>query len=127
MDRFRCQEDSTFVISGTILDQDDAAVALAALTAATLTLFDLDTYEPGSSPVTGILNERDAQDVLNMNNVTIHATSGLFTWTLQPDDNVIVTPRRQVERHRALFTFTWSAGSFNYECEIEVVNRRTVT
>ena len=37
MDRFRCQEEPTFVISGTILDEDAAAVAFVALTGATLT------------------------------------------------------------------------------------------
>lgn len=127
MDRFRCQEASSFVISGTILDQASTPVPLASISAATLTLYDIDTYDASGSPIDGIINSRNAQDIRNAHDVEIHATSGLFTWTMEPDDNPIITSRRQVERHRALFTFTWTGGSFNYECEIEVVNRRTVS
>lgn len=123
MDRIRCTENSTKVVTFTILDQAGDPVPSASLTAATLTLFDLQSGT-GGSPAIGVLNSRDGQDIKNAHNVTIHATSGLVTWTMQPADNIIVTERRQVERHRAMFTFTWSGGSFDYEFEIEVVNLR---
>jgi hypothetical protein len=127
IDRVRVNEGSTTVIEFNVLDADGAAVPAASLTLATLTLYDIGTYVPGS-PVVGILNSRDQQDVNNDHDVTISdSTTKLVTWTSQPDDHVIVTPRRQLERHRAQFHFEWATGEFNYELEIEVVNLRSQT
>lgn len=125
MDRFRFTEKSSGGIDFAIKDQDDVAVPAASLTAATLTLHDLDTYEPDSSPAVGIINSRDAQDILNANDVTIDS-SGHVIWSVRPEDNPIVTRRRQLERHRAKFQFVWATGAFNYECELEVLNLRSV-
>lgn len=126
MDRFRFTELSSGAIEFDIKDQDGAAVPAASLTAATLTLHDLETYDPGSgSPVVGIINSRDHQDVLNNNRVS-EDSSGHVIWSVQPDDNPIITARRQLERHRAKFYFEWASGSFNYECELEVLNLRSV-
>ncbi len=132
MDRYRFNEGSSGTISGTILDPQTSpeAVPLASLTSATLTLFDLNTVDLGS-PISGIINDRHQQDVLNANDVEI--TDGAFIWSVQSADTVILTERRQVERHRALFTFTWGISSSpsvspqeyrtsTYECEIEVAN-----
>src|SRR5687768_6325182 len=104
IDRVRVNERSTKVIEFDILDQAGAAVPAASLSAATLTLVDLDTYVQGS-PSEGIINARDAHNVLNANQVTISA-AGHVVWTMQPGDNPIVTSRRQIERHRAMFRFT---------------------
>ncbi len=125
IDRIRVNEQSSRTVSFTLKDNTGAAVPLSSISLATLTLYDMGTYVPGSSPVVGILNERDAQDVKNTNDVTVHATSGLVTWVMQPADNVIVTPRRQVERHRAEFRFVLSNGTeLDYQMEIEVTNLR---
>lgn len=123
IDRVRVNEGSTKLIEFDILDEDGEGVPVASLSSATLRLFDLDTYVPGASPAEGILNDRHDQDVLNDNDVTINS-SGHVVFTMQPDDNVIVTPRRQIERHRALFAFTWATGTYQQEIEIEVVNLR---
>lgn len=125
MDRFRFDEQSTGAIEFDIVDRNDDPVPASSLSAATLTLFDWETGagNRGGSPAQGVINSRDAQDVLNDNNVSISA-EGHVVWTVQPEDNVIVTYRRHIERHRAMFTFTWSGGSFNYECELEVMNLR---
>lgn len=122
--RLRVNELSSFTITATILDQASQPVPLSDITVATLTLFDLETYNPSGSPIVGIINSRDAQDVLNANNVTIHATSGLLTWVMQPADNPIVTTRRQIERHRAELHVEFVSGEFNAEWEIEVLNLR---
>jgi len=125
IDRFRFTERSAGTISGFIQDENGDGVDPATLTAATLTLYDLDTYVPGASPVVGIVNNRDAQNVNGVNDVTFPSNSpidGEFVWAVQPADNIIVTERRQVERHLAEFTFTWSGGSFVYRCEIDVEN-----
>lgn len=123
MDRVRVNERSTKLIEFDVLDEDGAGVPAANLTTAQLTLYDMDTAAPGESPDESILNDRDAQDVLNVNDVTISSV-GHVEWTMQPDDNVIVTSRRQLERHRAQFLFTWVGGEFRQEIEIEVLNLR---
>lgn len=127
MTRFRFDERSSGCIEFDIVDREGVAVPAANLTTAELTLFDWETGAgfTGESPKPGIINNRDAQDVLNTNNVAIDA-DGHVIWSLQPDDNIIVNPRRQIERHRAVFRFTWPTGSFPYEIEIEVVNLRNV-
>jgi hypothetical protein len=127
IDRIRVNERSSKTNSFTLLDNVNVAVPLTAISIAELTLYDVDTYVP-ASPAEGILNSRDGQDVLNTNDVTIHATSGLVTWAMQPDDNVIVTLRRQVERHRAEFRFVTTSGAeLDYQFEVEVVNLRKAT
>lgn len=125
IDRIRVNEQSSKTITFTLKDNAGAAVPLSAIDTATLTLYDMDTGTPGASPTTGIINGRDAQNIKNAHDVTIAATSGLITWELQPEDSVIVTARRQVERHRAEFLFVATSGAtLDYQLEIEVVNLR---
>lgn len=111
----------TFVF--TLTDESGAVIPLANLSTAQLTLYDLETRDPAGSPATGVINSRDLQDVKNANNVTIHATNGTVTWSMQPADNPIVTDRRQVEIHRAEFRFVTTGGAeVNRHYQIEVRN-----
>jgi hypothetical protein len=64
MTRERFNEGSSGEITGTITDAAGQPVPVGSLTAATLTLYDLETYVPGS-PTLGIINDRDGQDVLS--------------------------------------------------------------
>lgn len=126
----RFTEGASGFLRGQLLDQAGAAVDSGVLTAATLTLYDVET--------TTIINARDAQDILGSgsgaNDVT-YQTNGYFRLDLQaatpgssPEylgDNAIITERRQIERHRAQFRFEWSSGAFVHEIEIEVVNLRS--
>jgi hypothetical protein len=128
--RERFTENSSGFIRAQIVDQDGEPVPESAITAASLTLYDLMTYVPSVSPAVGIINSRDAQDInaagmspASLNDVT-YLDNGYFRWDLQPEDNIIVTSRRQLERHRAEFNFAFDGGSFNYQIEIEVVNLR---
>lgn len=89
-------------MTGTLTDETGAVVPAASLTTLTLTLFDLASGT--------ILNSRDAQNVLNTNNVTVSAL-GVLVWTIQPADNAIVNDNLARETHRALFQWTWSAGA----------------
>lgn len=127
--RERFNEQSSGYIRAQIVDKNNNAVSLDDLTAASLTLYDMGTYVPGS-PVVGIINDRDAQDILatglspaELHDVT-YEDDGYFRWDVQPEDNIIVTPRRQIERHRAEFSFGFVGGSFTFQVEIEVVNLR---
>ncbi len=130
--RKRFTEGGTGFVTAQVVDDDGAPVTESAITSATLTLFDLQTYVPSASSAVGIINGRDAQDInasgmspASLNDVT-YLDNGFFRWDLTPQDNIIVTPRRQIERHRAEFSFAFSGGSFNYQVEIEVVNLRKV-
>lgn len=132
MDRVRVNEQSVKVVEFDIVDAEDQAVPADSLTVGELTLYDMDTFVPGS-PTVGIINGRNAQDILNDNNVTIDS-SGHVVYTMPAADNAMPDDvdsrahllRRQVWRHRAQFHFEWDDGSFNYEFEIEVVNLRSV-
>ena len=113
-------ERSTAVYTATIKDEDDTAIASASLTTLTLTLYDAANGT--------IINSRNGQNVLNANNVTIHATSGLLTWTMQTADNVIVWKKAsgQFEKHIALFRWTWDSGAKAGSHEVEIrVKQRT--
>lgn len=110
-----------------ILDREGEPVPVAGILTAELTLRDWDTGAARvGSPYDAIINNRDSQDVLNLNDVTLSdsPTVGHVLWEMQPADNVILTDRRQVERHRATFHFTWNGGEFYKEYEILVNNLR---
>jgi len=84
----------------TLEDETETPVLLSAIDTAKLTLTDVET---GTT-----INSRSEQDIKNANNVTIHATSGLLTWLLQPADSVIVTAGNDHELHRAVFFIVFS-------------------
>ena len=115
MSLYKVNEGTTFVYKATIVDENGAAIILTDITTLTLTLYDLDA---GS-----IINTRNAQNVLNLNGVTVHATSGLLTWTATPTDNAIVTastPTGNYETHVALFQWTWNSGAKAGKHEMQV-------
>jgi len=128
LSRVRFTQGSSGRIIGTILDRDGVVVPASALSAATLTLWDHDTRE--------IINNRNAEDVLGFGSpagdhgVTIHETLQTdldgdtynLEWLLEAADNPILTARRQVERHRALFRFTSLTDVLPMEFEIDVDN-----
>ena len=98
-------EQSSADLTATLLqDSDDpqSVVPGSSLLSLTLTLYDVETGQ--------IINQRDNQDVLNTNQVTVDE-NGLLTWYMQPEDTIIVTdelPPDSTEQHIALFTFTWT-------------------
>lgn len=109
-------ERSSKTYTFTLLDDDDTAIPLASISTLTLTL---------DTPDGTVINSRTSQDVKNANNVTVHATSGLVTWTMQPADNQIVssdvTDRTQ-ETHRATWVVTLSDGrSFTYRETFQII------
>ena len=100
--------------------QDESVVPLplpvASIDSITLTLYDVAT---GTK-----INGRDAQDVLNTNEVTIDATSGELIWTALPADMPIVdatTEPGEYEEHIALFEVVYSTDKgLNHEVPISV-------
>jgi len=97
-------ERTTQKYTATIKDENGAAIPSGSLTTLTLTLYDVDSQM--------IINSRNNQNVLNLNDVTVDA-AGLLTWTMQPADNAILSVSLSddaTERHMALFKFTFGAG-----------------
>lgn len=118
----RVAERSSAYIEGIILDEAGDPVALADITAFTLTLFN-DAND-------AIINSRDEQSILNENGGTYHATTGAFTLTFASLDNPIVDttlPRGAKETHTALLSLTWpDGGRWLGEVRIKVVNLQLV-
>lgn len=100
----RVTEKSSARYTTTLVDEAGLPVALAVIVNLRLWLRDVQTNE--------YINGREAQDVKNLNNVTYHVTSGLLTWNVQPNDNVIVgtTDENDEEHHEAIFEATWTGG-----------------
>jgi len=116
------KESTTAVYGATLQDNDGNAVSAADLDSLTLTLWDKVSET--------IINSRNAQNVLNTNNVTV-SDDGVLAWTMQPDDNVIVDTNHldgQKEEHRALFQWTWDTNKYGkYEVVIDVQQLTKVT
>jgi hypothetical protein len=112
-------EHSSAEYSAYLSDQSGAAVGAANLALARLTLYDRDTDT--------ILNGRDDQNVLNMNDVLIAdviesgVTKTKVTWAMQPADNAVINQARKGgEPHTGLFTFEWPGGHHHHEAIIYV-------
>jgi hypothetical protein len=115
MSVFALDEKCSAQYQATLKDAAEVVIPLASINTATLTLRDVDTNT--------ILNERNAQNIRNANNVTIHATSGLLTWALQPGDSVIVTSSKEFEMHRAVIEIVYSGTQqVNHEFYLMVRN-----
>ena len=119
----RVEEKITARYKVILSDEAGAAIPLSDMTTITLTLYD---------DYTGtIINSRNAQNVKNTNNVT-YTEAGLLTWTLQPNDNIIVSSdvrTNSYEKHIALFEFTWDSGAKagKHELEFQVRQLNKVT
>lgn len=125
----RYNERSAGLLEGIVIDSFGTPVPGSDVTAFTMTIWDIDTAQQ-TSPVEGIINDRHDYDVLGSSEVTI-SESGAFSIKLSADDNIVVTKRRQVERHSVTvhceFETDSGIGVFNQDIEIEVkrVPRRT--
>jgi hypothetical protein len=100
---FTVKERTTRKFTAVIQDENGTAIPVANLTTVTLTL-----YEKRAGT---IINSRNAQDVKNLNGVTIDS-GGNLTWIMDPLDNAIIaatgTPTQ--EDHVALFVWTYPSG-----------------
>jgi hypothetical protein len=102
-------EQSSDVYWGTIVDDEGNTLAGNVLNTLTLTL-----YVVKADGTIGYVNSRNAQNVLNANNVLAYAAlqtrADGFTfnlkWAIQPADTTLVESLI-FERHIALFEWTW--------------------
>jgi hypothetical protein len=93
---------------------------VTALPAASLVTLTLTLYVIKADGTIAYVNTRNAQNVLNLNNVIVDAL-GLLTWAIQPADTALVEAIA-FERHIALFEWTWSGGAGKREIVLVVQN-----
>lgn len=99
---FTFNEQVSAEISWSFQDGEGDAVAAAALSSVTMTLYDLMSKQ--------VINGRDEQDILGpdrtgTNDVSISSV-GAATWYVQPEDNAIIIAG-SLEQHIALIEWTW--------------------
>lgn len=114
MQVFTVPESTSGQYTATIVDETGAVLPAASLLTATLSLYD------ASDPTT-IINSRDAQNILNTNDVTISA-AGLLTWVFTPNDMPRLHTHLTTETHVALFTITWGAsGQLTHTVRFKII------
>ena len=114
-------ENSYAPVMLTLTSDGTTAIASASIDSIEMTLIDVQSGD--------IVNSRQKQDVFGANNCTMHATSGLFTWTVLVLDTTIVgtTPIGQREHHLATLTVTWdTTKQLQFEIQLNVLNLRSV-
>lgn len=96
------REETTATYEADIVDESPtpAPVPAAALVSLTLTLYERKTGT--------IINGRDAQNVLNANDVTVDA-QGHLTWRMAAADNQHIAGNGTVEVHVALFEYSYGS------------------
>jgi hypothetical protein len=117
---FDILEGSSGSFTATIVGND----GVTPLPAATLVTLTLTLYVIKADGTIAYVNSRNAQSVLNLNNVTVTA-AGLLTWAIQPADTALVEAI-PFELHYALFEWTWSGGAGKREIILAVQNLREV-
>ena len=108
------KQGDSFSFTATIKDAAGTVIPLANMTSLTLTYYNEDDQS--------IINSRDGQNVLNLNNCTYHATTGLLTWIGQPADTTVVNSRIEEEVHIGLFKWTTATESGSEEVQITIEN-----
>lgn len=120
--RVRVNQDSSGQITGTVLDAAGLAVAGSRVTSVLVTLWDLETYNADASPIAGIINGHQSEEVFAVSpSVLTIDEAGAFVWPLEPADNPIVTANQPIERHRAAFVFVFDTGHYELAVEVDVL------
>lgn len=112
-----------------LITGDDGAM----LPGSTLVTLRLTVYVTKRDGTDQIVNGRDQQNVLNINNVQVLETpltdangrAYNLIWSIQPGDTTLVEQIRH-ERHICLFEWTFAGGAGNDEVYLNVRNVRRV-
>jgi hypothetical protein len=116
------EQSSGPVMTMTLRDELGAAVPLAAIGTATLTIY---ARDEATQP---IINGVDHVNIKNVGRATIHATSGLLTLTPESLDHSIQNVASDLEWHRFLIEIGYnSTKSLKYEIDVPVRNLYKVT
>lgn len=118
---FPVLEKTTATLVGTLTGNDGVtAIPASALVTLTLTL-----YVIKADGTTAYVNSRNAQNVLNANNVTVDE-AGLLRWTVQVADTTLIETLEH-ERHYALFAWTASGVAGKALAILVIENLPTVS
>lgn len=118
----RVNEKTTFLYTGTLVDENGVSLGPIDMSTLTVTLYDQDTG--------AIINGRNNQNALNANNFVLTANaSGNLTWDSLPADSPIINLAKETEVHIALLQWTFATGTKagRKEIAIRVVNLNLVT
>lgn len=118
---FPINEKATGRYTAQLVDND----GVTPIPGATLSTLTLTLYAIKADGTDGIVNGRNAQNVLNTNNVTIDG-SGTLVWLVQIGDTTLIEAI-PFERHIALFQWTWPSGAGKHEVVLLVRNLHGVT
>lgn len=116
------KERQTGAYSFTLVDENDAGINMNTILTMTLTYYDKETLT--------IINNRQDQNVLNNNNVTVNTVISptlvtTVTWSFRPEDTIVVDNRHELETHVALFQWTWGSNPVlhaAHEMEFQIEN-----
>ena len=114
---FEILETTTGQYTATIVGND----GVTPLPLATLTTLIMSLYVVKQDGTIAFVNGRNGQNILNLNNVTVSA-GGVLNWTIQTADTAFVEATLPFERHIAVFTWTWPAGTGKHEIVLVVKN-----
>jgi len=116
VDIFEVPERSTPTYRSVLVDDLGEVVQGALLNTLTLTVLQEYTL--------AVVNSRNAQNVLNLNDVAVDV-DGNLVWSMNILDTVILNNALRKEMHRALFTWTFNSGTKagNKEVIIMITNR----
>src|SRR5262245_59212592 len=98
-------------------DLDGVSIPSATLNTLHLTLYSIHSL--------AIINSRQAQNVLNANQVTVDA-NGNLAWEMLPANNAILDDSLATEIHRALFEWTWAgtkSGAHEVDFQVRNLNK----
>lgn len=116
-------EGTTPVLTAKVTDEDGTTpISGESLQTLTLTFYSLND---ASYP---IINNRDGQNVLNQNDVTVDG-SGNLTWNLQAADTAILDDTLGMETHRGVFKWTYlkngepKVGRYLIDIKVENLER----
>ncbi len=119
-DEVTVKQNNTYVITFNLVDE-----ALDPITLPVLGTFVCSQYYYNARQTKSdkhhldIINGRDAQDVLNANNVVV-TTNGTVTWTVQAEDTAKLNSKLDEEVHITMFQWHWNGNRNNYEITFNV-------
>lgn len=107
----------------------------AVLPGSSLLTLQLSLYVVNSAGVVVYINDRNHENALNVNEVTVYDTLQTLSdgrtynlrWRVQPADSAIIEAGLQFERHIGLFEWTWASGAGKHEFVLVVKNLLAVT
>jgi hypothetical protein len=106
---FEIDESTSRTWRAILVDSAGQFLALSGIQTLTLTLYAGDKYP--ATPTDAVINNRNAQDVLNTNDCTYDEVTGELVWQIRPEDTVIVDAVRGWEKHVALFEIVYLNGA----------------